>query len=84
MPGIFTPVELGMIGSACSGLCGRQARQRLSGRSRDMKVFFAAGVLLSALLNIGMGFSTVLAVSVACGRSTAGSRASAHPAVSWR
>jgi OPA family sugar phosphate sensor protein UhpC-like MFS transporter len=30
-----------------------------------MKVFFAFGLLMSALVNVGMGFSTVLAISVA-------------------
>jgi len=63
--GIFTPVELGMIGSALfwAYAAGKLVNGFLADHA-NMKVFFAAGVLLSALVNIGMGFSTVLAVSM--------------------
>jgi OPA family sugar phosphate sensor protein UhpC-like MFS transporter len=63
--GVFTPVELGMIGSALfwAYAAGKLVNGFLADHA-NMKVFFAAGVLLSALLNIGMGFSTVLAVSI--------------------
>lgn len=63
--GIFTPIELGLIGSAL--FYGYAAGKLVNGFLADhanMKVFFAFGVLLSALLNIGMGFSTVLSVCI--------------------
>jgi OPA family sugar phosphate sensor protein UhpC-like MFS transporter len=63
---IFTPIELGLIGSALfwAYAAGKLVNGFLADHA-NMKVFFATGVMLSALLNIGMGFSTVLAVSVA-------------------
>jgi OPA family sugar phosphate sensor protein UhpC-like MFS transporter len=63
--GIFTPVELGIIGSALfySYAFGKLTNGFLADHM-NLKVFFAFGVLISALINIGMGFSTVLWVSV--------------------
>jgi len=64
--GIFSPTELGLIGSALfyAYAVGKLVNGFLADHA-NMKWFFATGVLVSALLNIGMGFSTVLAVSVA-------------------
>jgi OPA family sugar phosphate sensor protein UhpC-like MFS transporter len=63
--GIFTPVELGIIGSALfyTYAFGKLTNGFLADHT-NLKVFFAFGVLVSALLNIGMGFSTILWVSV--------------------
>jgi OPA family sugar phosphate sensor protein UhpC-like MFS transporter len=63
--GIFTPVELGIIGSALfyTYAFGKLTNGFLADHM-NLKVFFAFGVLISALLNIGMGFSTVLWLSV--------------------
>ncbi len=63
--GIFNPVELGLIGSALfyTYAVGKLTNGFLSDHA-NMKVFFAFGLLMSALLNIGMGFSTVLTVSI--------------------
>jgi OPA family sugar phosphate sensor protein UhpC-like MFS transporter len=63
--GIFTPVELGLIGAGL--FYGYAVGKLVNGFLADhanMKVFFAFGVLLSAVANLGMGFSTVLTVSV--------------------
>ncbi len=63
--GIFTPEELGIIGSA---LFYTYAFAKLTNGfladHANLKLFFAIGVMGSALLNIGMGFSTVLLASV--------------------
>ena len=63
--GIFTPEELGIIGSA---LFYTYAFAKLTNGfladHANLKLFFAMGVIGSALLNIGMGFSTVLLASV--------------------
>ena len=63
--GIFTPVELGIIGSALfyTYAFGKLTNGFLADHM-NLKVFFAFGVLISAILNIGMGFSTVLWLSV--------------------
>ncbi len=63
--GIFTPVELGIIGSALfyTYAFGKLTNGFLADHM-NLKFFFAFGVLISALLNIGMGFSTILWVSV--------------------
>jgi OPA family sugar phosphate sensor protein UhpC-like MFS transporter len=63
--GIFTPVELGIIGSALfyTYAFGKLTNGFLADHM-NLKVFFAFGVLVSALINIGMGFSTILWVSV--------------------
>jgi OPA family sugar phosphate sensor protein UhpC-like MFS transporter len=63
--GIFTPVELGIIGSALfyTYAFGKLTNGFLADHT-NLKVFFAFGVLVSALLNIGMGFSTILWVSI--------------------
>ena len=63
--GIFTPVELGIIGSALFNTYafGKLTNGFLADHM-NLKFFFAFGVLISALLNIGMGFSTILWVSV--------------------
>jgi OPA family sugar phosphate sensor protein UhpC-like MFS transporter len=63
--GIFTPIELGMIGSALFwAYAGGKLVNGFLADHANMKVFFATGVLVSALLNIGMGFSTMLALSI--------------------
>ncbi|HEX2140478.1 MAG TPA: MFS transporter [Woeseiaceae bacterium] len=63
--GIFTPIELGLIGAALfyAYAIGKLTNGFLSDHA-NMKVFFAFGLLMSALLNVGMGFSTVLLVSI--------------------
>jgi OPA family sugar phosphate sensor protein UhpC-like MFS transporter len=63
--GIFTPVELGIIGSALfyTYAFGKLTNGFLADHM-NLKIFFAFGVVISALLNIGMGFSTILWVSV--------------------
>ena len=63
--GIFTPVELGIIGSALfyTYAFGKLTNGFLADHM-NLKIFFAFGVLISALLNIGMGFSTILLLSV--------------------
>ena len=63
--GIFTPVELGIIGSALfyTYAFGKLTNGFLADHM-NLKVFFAFGVLISAVLNIGMGFSTILVLSV--------------------
>ena len=63
--GIFTPVELGIIGSALfyTYAFGKLTNGFLADHM-NLKIFFAFGVLISALLNIGMGFSTILWLSV--------------------
>ncbi len=64
--GIFSPQDLGLIGSALfySYALGKLVNGFLADHA-NMKLFFATGVIASALLNIGMGFSTVLTLSVA-------------------
>ena len=64
--GIFSPQDLGLIGSALfySYAAGKLVNGFLADHA-NIKLFFATGVIASALLNIGMGFSTVLALSVA-------------------
>ena len=63
--GIFTPIELGMIGAALfyAYAFGKLVNGFLADHA-NMKVFFAFGLLMSALVNVGMGFSTVLSVCV--------------------
>ena len=62
--GIFSPTDLGLIGSALfyTYAVGKLVNGFLADHA-NMKLFFALAVLMSALLNIGMGFSTVVAVS---------------------
>ncbi|MBV6416666.1 MAG: Membrane sensor protein UhpC [Steroidobacteraceae bacterium] len=62
--GIFSPTDLGLIGSALfyTYAVGKLVNGFLADHA-NMKVFFAFAVLVSALLNIGMGFSTMVAVS---------------------
>ncbi len=64
--GIFSAVELGLIGAALfyAYAFGKLVNGFLADHA-NMKVFLAFGLLMSALVNVGMGFSTVLAVSVA-------------------
>jgi MFS transporter, OPA family, sugar phosphate sensor protein UhpC len=64
--GIFSPQDLGLIGSALfySYAFGKLVNGFLADHA-NIKVFFATGVIASALINIGMGFSTILWVSVA-------------------
>jgi OPA family sugar phosphate sensor protein UhpC-like MFS transporter len=63
---IFSPAELGLIGSALfyAYAAGKLVNGFLADHA-NIKRFLAAGILLSALVNIGMGFSTALSVSVA-------------------
>ncbi len=64
--GIFGPAELGLIGSALfyTYALGKLTNGFLADHA-NMKKFLAAGFLLSALCNIGMGFSTIVWLSVA-------------------
>ena len=62
--GIFTPEEVGFIGSML--LYGYAAGKFSNGFLADysnVKRFFAVGILMSALLNFGMSFSTVVGIS---------------------
>ena len=63
--GIFGPAELGLIGSALfyTYAIGKLTNGFLADHA-NMKKFLAAGFVLSALCNIGMGFSTLVTVSV--------------------
>ena len=63
--GIFGPAELGLIGSALfyTYAIGKLTNGFLADYA-NMKRFLAAGFALSALCNIGMGFSTVVTLSV--------------------
>lgn len=63
--GVFGPAELGLIGSALfyTYAFGKLTNGFLADHA-NMKRFLAAGFLLTALCNIGMGFSTLLWVSV--------------------
>jgi OPA family sugar phosphate sensor protein UhpC-like MFS transporter len=63
--GIFGPAELGLIGSALfyTYAIGKLTNGFLADHA-NMKRFLAAGFALSALCNIGMGFSTTLTLSV--------------------
>ena len=64
--GIFSPTDLGLIGSALlySYAFGKLVNGFLADHA-NIRVFFAFGVLVSALINVAMGFSTLLWVSVA-------------------
>ena len=57
--GIFSPQDLGLIGSALfySYAFGKLVNGFLADHA-NIKIFFATGVIASALINIGMGFST--------------------------
>jgi OPA family sugar phosphate sensor protein UhpC-like MFS transporter len=59
--GIFGPAELGVIGSALfyTYAIGKLTNGFLADHA-NMKKFLAAGFLLSALCNVGMGLSTVV------------------------
>lgn len=63
--GIFTPIELGLIGAALfyTYAAGKLVNGFLSDHA-NMKAFFAFGLLMSALVNVGMGFSTTLTVCI--------------------
>jgi OPA family sugar phosphate sensor protein UhpC-like MFS transporter len=63
--GIFTATQLGDIGSALfyTYAFGKLTNGFLADHA-NLKLFFSVGVLASALVNIGMGFSTVFVVSL--------------------
>jgi OPA family sugar phosphate sensor protein UhpC-like MFS transporter len=63
--GIFSAEELGIIGSALfyTYAFGKLTNGFLADHA-NLKIFFTAGVLLSAVVNLGMGMSTVLWISV--------------------
>lgn len=63
--GVFGPAELGLIGSALfyAYAIGKLTNGFLADHV-NIKKFLALGFLLTALCNIGMGFSTVLTTSV--------------------
>ena len=63
--GIFSAEQLGIIGSALfyTYAVGKLSNGFLADHA-NLRVFFATGVLVSAAINIGMGFSTVLWLSV--------------------
>jgi OPA family sugar phosphate sensor protein UhpC-like MFS transporter len=62
--GVFGPADLGIIGSALfyTYAIGKLTNGFLADHA-NMKKFLAAGFLLSALCNVGMGFSTIVWVS---------------------
>lgn len=64
--GVFGPAELGLIGSALfyAYAIGKLTNGFLADHA-NIKKFLACGFLLSALCNLGMGFSSLLGVSVA-------------------
>ena len=63
--GIFSPTDLGLIGSALlyTYALGKLVNGFLADHA-NIRVFFAFGVLVSALINVAMGFSTLLWLSV--------------------
>ncbi len=63
--GIFTADQLGIIGSALfySYALGKLVNGFLADHA-NLRVFWPVGVLVSALMNLAMGFSTVLWLSV--------------------
>jgi OPA family sugar phosphate sensor protein UhpC-like MFS transporter len=63
--GIFSAEELGIIGSALfyTYAFGKLTNGFLADHA-NLKYFFALGVVVSALVNLAMGFSTILWVSV--------------------
>ena len=63
--GIFSAEELGIIGSALfyTYAFGKLTNGFLADHA-NLKYFFALGVVVSALLNLAMGFSTILWLSV--------------------
>ncbi len=64
--GLFTPEEMGLVGSML--LYGYALGKFSNGFLADysnVKRFFAAGLFMSAMLNFGMSFSTVVWVSAA-------------------
>jgi len=63
--GIFSAEQLGIIGSALfyTYAIGKLSNGFLADHA-NLRLFFTTGVLLSAAVNIGMGFSTVLWVCV--------------------
>jgi OPA family sugar phosphate sensor protein UhpC-like MFS transporter len=63
--GVFGPAELGLIGSALfyTYAIGKLTNGFLADHA-NIKKFLALGFLLTALCNIGMGFSTVLWLSI--------------------
>jgi OPA family sugar phosphate sensor protein UhpC-like MFS transporter len=64
--GIFTASELGLIGSALfyTYAFGKLVNGFLADHA-NLRYFFALGVLASALLNVGMSFSTTVTLSFA-------------------
>jgi OPA family sugar phosphate sensor protein UhpC-like MFS transporter len=64
--GIFTPAEVGFIGSMLlyGYAVGKFSNGFLADHS-NVKRFFAAGIFMSALLNFGMSLSTVVGLSAA-------------------
>jgi OPA family sugar phosphate sensor protein UhpC-like MFS transporter len=64
--GIFSPTDLGLIGSALlyAYALGKLVNGFLADHA-NIRLFFAFGVLISALINVAMGFSTLLWLSVA-------------------
>lgn len=63
--GIFSPEELGLIGAALFyGYAFGKLTNGFLADHANIKVFFATGVLVSALLNLGMGCSTVVWLSL--------------------
>ncbi|MBZ5587762.1 MAG: MFS transporter [Acidobacteriia bacterium] len=63
--GIFSAEQLGIIGAALfyTYAVGKLTNGFLADHA-NLRVFFATGVLVSAALNLGMGFSTALWLSV--------------------
>ena len=63
--GIFSPTDLGLIGSALlyAYALGKLVNGFLADHA-NIRVFFAFGVFVSALINVAMGFSTLLWLSV--------------------
>jgi OPA family sugar phosphate sensor protein UhpC-like MFS transporter len=63
--GVFTPLELGMIGSALfyTYAAGKLINGFVADHS-NVKRFFAIGLVLSAACNIAMGFSTLFWLTV--------------------
>ena len=63
--GIFTPAQLGLIGSVLFySIAVAKLTNGVLGDHANIKRFFAFGLLMSALLCFGMGFSTTLWISV--------------------
>lgn len=83
--GLFTETELGIIGSCLFFVyaVGKMANGFLADRCNARR-FMATGLLLTAIVNLLLGFSNMFIVLLFCGVSTAGFSQWVHLRVSYR